>query len=169
MIPAIRTKLEEIVLKEYNSLNSKHCINGHSLNGSVVLNGMNHEKSDVNNGKRNHNFDYKISSHVQYAKLFLEKRMMNFNAFDETCDASVVLCLFGKIGSFPAALQNAANLVQRGRDIWVHYKPSEWANDDFKQRFNDMKQLVEEVGLSPSDKCKVLKDLNNYEKEGIYN
>ena len=168
LVPSIRSTLEEIVLKEYNSLTSKHHMNGHCFNGFLVPNGMNHTKSDVNNKKKCFNLHDEVSSHVEYAKLFLKKHMRDFKAFDETCDASVVLCLFGKIGSFPAALQNAANLVQKGRDIWVHYKPSEWNDDDFQERFHDMKQLVEEVGLSPSDKRKVLEDLDTCKRRGNY-
>ena len=139
-------------------------MNGHSFNDFEFP--MNYEKDDANNKKIPVNFDDKITSHIEYAKLYLEKDTMNFNAFDETCDASVVLCLLRKAGSLPAALQKAANLVQKGRNIWAHYKPSEWVDDNFKQRFNDMKQLVEEVGLSPSDKSKLLEDLNACERNG---
>ena len=143
-------------------------MNGHLLNGFAVPVGVNHTKSDANNKKKLINFNDKVTSHIEYAKLFLKKDMRDFSAFDETCDASVVLCLFGKIDSFPAALQNAANHVQKGRDIWVRYKSSEWNDDGFQDRFHDMTQLVKEVGLSPSDKCKVLEGLSTYKRRGNY-
>ena len=45
-------------------------------------------------------FNYKVKSHVDFGKLFLEIHMAKFTAFDETCDASAVLNLLGKIPIF---------------------------------------------------------------------
>ncbi len=41
-------------------------------------------------------------------------------SFNESCDASAVLNLFGRIPVFSAALRNAANVVREGRNAWGH-------------------------------------------------
>jgi hypothetical protein len=111
-------------------------------------------------------FDYKVISHVDFGKLFLQNHMAKFNAFNETCDASAVLNLFGRIPVFSAILQTVANVVREGRNAWGHCKFTEWDETNFKKRFDDMKQLVTEVGLSPADESKVLADLNDWEVKG---
>ena len=163
LVPSVLPILEKYVSDEYHLfLKSESSLHGHSKNGFTVRNGMNKKKSDViKHLKLN-----EITSPVEYAKCFLENDMMNFNAFDETCDASVVLHLFGNMDCFPVALQNTANAVQKGRNMWAHCNPNEWVDDEFKQRFHDMKQLVVQVGLPASHERKVLADLNYYEGKG---
>ena len=111
-------------------------------------------------------FDYHVGSHVDFGKLFLQNHMAKFNAFNETCDASAVLSLLGRIPVFSSALQNAANVVREARNAWGHCKFTEWDEPNFKKRFSDMKNLVKEVGLLPADESKVLTDLNDWETKG---
>ncbi len=111
-------------------------------------------------------FDYNVRSHVDFGKLFLQNHMAKFNAFNETCDASAVLSLLGRIPVFSSALQNAANVVREARNAWAHCKFTEWDEANFKKRFSDMKNLVKEVGLRPADERKVLTDLNDRETKG---
>ena len=138
-------------------------------------NGMKYENINANDLKlkpphyKNYDystFDYKVTSHVDFGKLFLQNHMAKFNAFNETCDASAVLNLFGRIPVFSAILQTVANVVREGRNAWGHCKFTEWNEANFKKRFDDMKQLVTEVGLSPADESKVLADLNDWEVKG---
>ena len=112
-------------------------------------------------------FDYKVTSHVDFGKLFLQNHMAKFNAYNETCDASAVLNLFGRIPVFSAILQTAANIVREGRNAWGHCNFTQWDEANFKTRFDDMRDLVKEVGLSPADENKVLTHLNVWEAKGI--
>ena len=112
------------------------------------------------------NFDYKVTSHVDFAKLFLQNHMAKFNAFNDSCDASAVLNLFGRIPVFSAALRNAANVVREGRNAWGHCNFTDWNKTKFSKRFDDMEQLVTELRLSPADEAKVLADLMDWKDKG---
>ena len=72
--------------------------------------------------------------------------MAKLKAFDKTCDACAVLNLLNKIPVFSGALQNAENIVKEGRNVWAHCSFAEWTKANFKTRFDEMKQLVVEVG-----------------------
>jgi hypothetical protein len=157
-------------LKEYNDLKLNHNIDVQTRNSfphpPYSSKDMHYENINANNKKLKKLFDYKVTSHVDYGKLFLQNHMAKFNAYNKTCDASAVLSLFGRIPVFSAVLQTAANVVREGRNSWGHCKFTEWDETNFKKRFDDMKQLVTEVGLSPADESKVLADLNDWEVKG---
>jgi len=53
-----------------------------------------------------------VTSHVDFAKMYVETFMAKFNAFDEHCDASAVLNLLGKVPVFSVAVQSAAGDVR---------------------------------------------------------
>jgi hypothetical protein len=92
--------------------------------------------------------------------------MAKFNSFNETCDASAVLILLGRIPVFPRPLQTSANKVREGRNAWGHCNFTEWNETNFAKRLGDMKKLVTVVGLSPADESKVLADLEYWEDKG---
>jgi hypothetical protein len=127
---------------------------------------MKYENINGNDTKSRIPFDYKITSHVDFAKLFLHNYMAKFNAFNETCDASAVLLLLGRTPVFHAALQTAANTVREGRNAWGHCNITEWNEASFTKRFDEMKQLVTGVGLSSADESKILADLKDWEDKG---
>ena len=94
--------------------------------------------------------------------------MAKFIAFDKTCDASAVLNLLGRLPVFPSALQNAANIVREGRNTWAHCNFTEWTEANFKTRFDQMKQIVREVGSLPhANVIDVLSELRDWEDKGI--
>ncbi|XP_028407380.1 uncharacterized protein LOC114530011 [Dendronephthya gigantea] len=176
VVPAIRPVLEQEILKEYNDLKLNHNIHvqtRHSfpspkyptgnamkyenINGNdTKLKAPHHKKFDYSK------FDYKVTSHIDFAKLFLQNYMAKLSAFDKTCDASAVLTLLGRIPVFSAALQNAANVVREGRNAWAHCDVTKWNESNFKKSFDDMEKLLSEVGLSPADESRVLADLNDW-------
>ena len=178
--PSIRGVLEQEITKEYEDLKLNHGIDVQTTHSFPVpkypgLKRMNYENINANHTKvkRRHpkeydysNFDYKVTSHVDFAKLFLQNHMAKFNAFNESCDASAVLNLFGRIPVFSATLQNAANVVREGRNAWGHCNFMEWNETNFTKRFDDMKQLVSQVGLSSADEAKVLADLIDWKDKG---
>ena len=182
LVPSIRPVLQQEILKEYDDLKSNHHIDVQITHNFPVPkypshNAMRYENINSNDTKLippnfkkydYSKFDYKVTSHVDFAKLFLQSYMAKFNAFDKTCDASVVLILFGKIPVFPSALQNAANVVREGRNAWAHCDFTEWTEANFKTRFDDMKQLVPEVSSLPhANVIDVLSELRDWEDKGI--
>ena len=162
---SIRPKLEQVILNEYNDLQLKHGIAGQRSHSLPVLkypkHNMKYENINGNDKKSRIPFDYKITSHVDFAKLFLHNYMAKFNAFNETCDASAVLLLLGRNPVFHAA----ANTVREGRNAWAHCNITEWNEANFTKRFDEMKQLVTGVGLSSADGSKILEDLKDWEEK----
>ena len=171
LLLSIRPVLEQEILKEYNDLKLNHNIDvqtAHSFPSPryPARIGIDYKNINGNDTKLKRHFDYKITSHVDFAKLFLQNHMAKFNAFNENCDTSAVLSLLGRIPVFPVALQNAATVVQEARNAWTHCKFTEWDEANFIKRFSDMKNLVKEVCLLPADESKVLTDLNDWETKG---
>jgi hypothetical protein len=109
-------------------------------------------------------FEYEVSSHVCFGKLFLQNNMAKFNAYNETCDASAVLNLFGRIPMFSAVLRTAAKFLGEGRNAWAHCEFTQWDEANFKKRFDDMKQFVKQLDLL--SESKVLTALNEWEDKG---
>ena len=183
LVPSVRPILEQEILKEYNDLKLNHGIHvqtTHSfpapkypkldvikyenVNGNdMKLKPPHHKKFDYST------FDYKVTSHVDLVKLFLPTHMAKLKAFDKTCDASAVLNLLNKIPVFSGALQNAANIVKEGRNVWAHCNFAEWTEANFKTRFDEMKQLVVEVGrlLPHANIPNVLSELRDWKDKGI--
>ncbi len=180
LTPSIRSILEQEILNEYEDLKLKHGIDVQTTHSFPVpkyptRNAMKYENINGNDTKLKpshfksydySNFDYKVTSHVDFAKLFLQSHMAKLNAFNESCDASAVLILFGRIPVFSAALQNAANVVRESRNAWGHCNFTDWNETNFSKRFDDMKQLVSQVGLSSADEAKVLADLMEWKDKG---
>ncbi|XP_028414763.1 LOW QUALITY PROTEIN: uncharacterized protein LOC114537853 [Dendronephthya gigantea] len=181
VVPAIRPVLEQEILNEYNDLklkNNIHVQTTHSFPSPKypTCNAMKYENINGNDTKLKaphykkfdySKFDYKVTSHVDFAMIFLLNYMAKLNAFDETCDASAVLTLLGRIPVFSAALQNAANVVRECRNAWGHCNFTKWNESKFKKSFDDMEKLLREVGLSPADESKVLADLNDWKDKGV--
>ncbi|XP_028414766.1 uncharacterized protein LOC114537856 [Dendronephthya gigantea] len=95
--------------------------------------------------------------------------MAKLNAFDETCDASAVLTLLGRIPVFSVniALQNAANVVRKDRNVWAHCDVTKWNESNFKKSFDGMRKLLKKVGLSPPNKSNALAGLNDWKYKGV--
>ena len=107
-----------------------------------------------------------MTSHVDFAKLYVENHMAKFNAFDEHCDASAVLALLGKVPVFPPAVQSAANDVRQARNAWEHCVFSDWDPLSFSQRFGEMKKLVTSMGLPSADEMYLVNELQDWETKG---
>ncbi|XP_028401109.1 uncharacterized protein LOC114524180 [Dendronephthya gigantea] len=181
VVPAIRPVLEQEILKEYNDLKLNHNIHVQTTRSFPspkypTGNAMKYENINGNDTKLKapHNkkfdyskFDYKVTSHVEFAKLLLQNYMAKLSAFDETCDASAVLILLGRIPVFSAALQNAANVARECRNTWAHCVFTEWEESNFTKSFDDMEKLLREVGLSPADESKVLAELNDWKDKDV--
>ena len=180
LIPQIRPFVEQEVDREYQRVKRRHNIHlqrRHRLRqlpSGVFLNYENINNNDVNFPKhrgeewRYNAFDCKVLSHVDFSKLFLENFMTKkYSAFDEHCDASVILSLLGSVPVFSAAIQTAAPAVRDGlRNDWAHCVFSKWDIDKFQQVFADMAALVRGLGLRKADKEKLLEKLEDWQQKG---
>ena len=174
--PKLRSFVEQEVQKEYGNLQTRYSIHTQTpsrrlkiwpiplkyenINGNDALPRLPGGKYDYSK------FDCRVTSHVDFAKLYVENHMAKFNAFDERCDASAVLTLLCKVPVFSLAEQSAAG-VRQARNAWVHSVLSDWDPLNFQQRFHEMEQLVKASGLPSADETDLLKELKVWEMEGI--
>ena len=105
LAPQLRPFVEQGVQREYGNLQISHSIHTQSSAGRLKnwptflryenING-NSAFPRLSGGKFDYAlFDCRVTSHVDFAKLYVENHMAKFNAFDEHCDASAVLTLLG--------------------------------------------------------------------------
>ena len=182
LIPQVLSFVESEVEREYGSLKTSHAVDTQSTPGRLIrwpslppkqiflkyenING--NDALPKKHGKYDYStFDYRVASHVDFAKLYVENFMAKFNAFDEHCDASAVLSLLCKVPVFSAAIQSAAGDVRQARNAWAHCAFSDWDPVKFRQSFDEMEQLVKALGLLSADEAKLLADLKDWETKGI--
>ena len=110
-----------------------------------------------------------MTSHVDFAKLYVENHMAKFNAFDEHCDASPVPALLGKVPVFSLAVQSAAGDVRQARNAWAHCAFSDWDPFSFQLRFAAMEKLIKSLGLSSADEMYLVNELKDWETKGTIN
>ena len=180
LIPQIRPFVAQEVDTKYERVKKEHNIHVprrrrlRQLPPGVFLNYENINKNDVNFAKLpgkewNYDaFDCKVLSHVDFSKLFLENFMAKkYSAFDEHCDASVILSLLGSVPVFSTAVKTAANAVKhRLRNDWAHCVFSKWDNAKFQQVFADMAALVSGLDLCKADREKLLEELKDWQQKG---
>ena len=176
LVPQLRTFIEQGVQNEYTSLVASHAIDVQTAAAPLkkwpkVLKYENINGNDVRKlvgGKFDFaNFVYKVTNHVDLAKLYLQPFMAKFNAFDEHCDASAVLLLLGGVPTFSPAVQTAAsNLRDQVRNVWAHCDFTKWDAAKFQRSFQEMDVLVRSLGLTSGDEAKLLGELHDWETKG---
>ena len=156
-------------MAEYSKLKSIYHIDvqiAHSFpTPKYTAKAMNYK--NINANEKTSTLNYNVTSAVDFAKLFLQKHMAKFSAFNETCDVSTVLNLLERVPIFSGAVQNTAYVVRESRNKWGHCNFIEWDATSFKTRFGDMENLVKELKLAKADEDEVVKDLNDWEKRGM--
>ena len=176
LIPQIRPFVEQGIKTEYNNLKASHNIHGQNTSARLrqwraqVLKYENINRNDTHpklrSGKLNYSlFDCRVKSHVDFARLYVRNQMAHFTAFDDQCDASVVLTLLGRVPVFSATVQTAAVDVRQARNDWAHCDFTKWDQTSFLRSLTDMKQLVRSMFL-PNEK-KILEELEDWETKGI--
>ncbi|XP_078384766.1 uncharacterized protein LOC144667229 isoform X2 [Oculina patagonica] len=178
LIPQIRPFVEQGINAEYNNLKTSHNIDTQSSSGRLqrwpqVLKYENINGNDghpkLPGGRLNYSlFDCKVTSHVDFARLYVQNHMAHFTAFDGHCDASAVLTLLGRVPVFSAAVQTAANHVREGRNDWAHCVFGIWDQTKFQKSFTEMEQLVRAMALSTADEGKLLGELKDWETKGTH-
>ena len=173
------TFVEQEVKKEYGNLQTRCSIHTQSTSGRLrnwptFLKYENINGNDVFPRLPGWRFDYfkfdcRVTSHVDFAKLYVENHMAKFNAFDEHCDASAVLALLGKVPVFSMAVQSAAGDVRQARNAWAHCAFSDWDRLSFQQRFAEMEKLVKSLGLPSADEIYLVNELQDWETKGTVN
>ena len=180
LIPQIRPFVEQGINTEYNKLKARHNIHGQSTSGRLkkwpatcrkVLKYENINGNDAHprlpGGRFNYSlFDCRVTSHVDFAKLYVENYMAKFTAFDDHCDASAVLSLLSGVPVFSAAVQTAARDVRMARNDWAHCVFSKWDEAKFQQSFIEMEHLVKVMALPAADEIRLLGELNDWETKG---
>ena len=176
LVTQTRSFVEREVQKEYGNLQTSCNIHTQSTSGRLKNwpTSLRYENINGNDafprlpgGRFNYSlFDCRVTSHVDFAKLYVENHMAKFNAFDEHCDASAMLTLLGKVPVFSPAVQSAAQNVREARNSWAHSVFSDWDPVNYQQRFNEMEGLVKALGLPPANERNLLGELKDWESKG---
>lgn len=176
LVAEIRPFVEQEIRKEYGDLKASKNIHTQSCTSRLQKHTVTLRYENINGndtlprkpgGKYDYPaFDYKVTSYIDFAKLYLENHMAKFNAFDEHCDASAVLTLLGKVPVFPSDVQTAAGSVRKARNAWAHCVFSNWNLVGFQRSFADMEQLVKSLGLPSANETVILGELNDWQNKG---
>ena len=178
LVPSIRPFVEQSLQAEYQSLKSSHNIHSQTPPG-ILKNHPKHLKYENINSNNSHKlspfkfdfskFDYKVSSHVDFAKLYLQPFMAKFSTFDGKCDGSAVLSLLGEVPVFSPAIQSSARTVRdHVRNEWAHCNFTDWDAVKFQGCFQEMQKLVQSLGYPAADESILLSELNDWETKGIF-
>ena len=175
LVPNVLPFVDQEVQKEYVNLKTSHNIHTQSSHSRLKNWPKFLKYENINSNDRlklpklskydYSSFDWKVTSHVDFAKLYLENYMAKFIAFDNTCDASAVLTLLNKVPVFSSAIQSAAYDVKEARNSWAHCLFNDWDEAGFQKTFLNLKQLVNVVGIS---NVGLLNDLDDWEKKGKF-
>ncbi|XP_070541956.1 uncharacterized protein [Ptychodera flava] len=137
---------------------SRSTLNYENINSNVAL-------------KKNHAaFNYNVTSHVDFAKLFLLPHMAKFSAFDDTCDASALLGLICNIqgNCFDIHLKREAGILRsRIRNPWAHCNFSDWDELKYMESFQVMNSLIAHLNLPDNEEKNKRSELTDWEKKGM--
>ena len=167
LVKGIRRHVGKQVKKEYENVKTQKGIDSQSKSGRLKKWSFDLKYKSINGNDelpKGHDLDYRVTSHVDFAKLYLEWYMAKFNAFDEHCDASAVLNLLGRVPVFSDSVKQAASDVREARNSWAHPAFGDWDSAKFNKCFDDMVQLVKVLGLSRGEH--VVNELNDWKKKG---
>ena len=174
LVPKIRPFVEQEIRKEYQKLKSSHNIhteiNDWYKKYKATLNFENinrNYKSKTPDKKYDYSkFDYRVKTHIDFGKLFVENYMAKFNAFDERCDASALFALLDKVPVFSLDVRAAAYNLNLFRNDWAHCTLSKWNQIAFWKSFDYMEELVKSLALPSADKSDILRELQDWKNKG---
>ena len=130
--------------------------------------------SDIHKGDKTM-YDYKVSSSVDLAKLYLPKYLAEFSAFDISLDMSAILRLLGEkslASIFHSSnpfiyIQSIADDVRSNvRNKTSHFNPCVWTKTFFEECFAKMENLVKSIVLPDAHEKAKLDELSTWKKEG---
>ncbi|CAC5391178.1 unnamed protein product [Mytilus coruscus] len=150
-------------------LNKYPAANRYLFNYESINNNRNVPKKKINNKWINdyQAYDYKVTSHVDLSKLFLQPSMAHYSAIDESCDLSALLGMVINISSFQPVVQSDAEKIRSDiRNPWAHCDFTEWTIAKYADSFQLMEQLVKDLGLYNREENRVLGALNTWATNG---
>ena len=172
--PQLRKYIEPLMVTYYDNFKKSNKIHTQTYPTHLKTDGpkkLNYQA--INNNQNRHggapNFDYKVTSHVDMAKLYLQTFMAKFSAFDESCDASAVLGLLCVVPNFNAVIQAKAQDVRATvRNEWAHCNFADWNEFRYLDVFQKMDELVRSLGLPKNDTDGIVDQLNDWMGKGRY-
>ena len=172
--PQLRKYIEPHMVTYYDNFKKSNKIHTQTFPTHLKTDGpkkLNYEAIN-NNKKHGRNvrlFDYKVTSHVDMAKLYLQTFMAKFSAFDESCDTSAVLGLLCVVPNFNAVIQAKAQDVRATvRNEWAHCNFADWNEFRYLDAFQKMEALVRSLGLPKNDTDGIVDELNDWMGKGTY-
>lgn len=105
---AIQTQGYSTYLQKYPATNI-YSLNYESINNNNHL--PKKKKKKRKWIKDYQSYDYKVTSHVNLSKLFLQPNMACYSGFNESCDSSALLGIVINSNSFPSSVQTDAEKV----------------------------------------------------------
>ena len=130
---------------------------------------------NINNNHLVHdvrNYNFKINSSVDLAKLYLPDYLTQFSAFDESLDMTAILRLLGCKNYMPATvfsphIQASADDVRENvRNKWGHVDVTEWTHALFNDCFDKLKTLVRSLGLTAGVEKNTMDQLDDWQSKG---
>ncbi|VDI11327.1 Hypothetical predicted protein [Mytilus galloprovincialis] len=182
--PLLRKYVDPIVSNLYSSLVASDSIhtqgyhrylknypgtNRHFLNYESINNNRSVPKKEINSKWINdyQKYDYKVTSHVDLSKLFLQPSMAHYSAIDVSCDLSALLGMVININSFQTVVQSDAEKIRSDiRNPWVHCDFTEWTATKYTESFQLMVQLVKDLKLNNREENMILGELNTWATNG---
>ncbi|XP_077863500.1 uncharacterized protein LOC144347248 [Saccoglossus kowalevskii] len=170
--PLLRKHVDTELQSVYSSIKSSHNIDQQQyprqLKTYPPKKGYSLEYKNINKNKKNNvqQYNYKITSHVDFAKLFLQTHMAKFTALDDTCDSSALLGLICNVSCFSPTLKTAAQQVRDVRNKWAHCNFTVWDGLLYSTCFSNMETLIRAMYLSTSDESEALGNLQDWESKG---
>ncbi|CAC5416526.1 unnamed protein product [Mytilus coruscus] len=180
LAPTLRKFTEPVARNLYNVTQNTHGIqtqtypnqlkkypsSGRDLNYEAINN--NHLIPRVRRQPDVGKYDYKVTSHVEFSKLFLNTFMAQYTAFNETCDLSALLGIIINIDKFPQPVQSVALKVRSDvRNQWAHCNFDEWDSLKYQTAFQLMHQLVRCLQLNTTDEADIQAELTKWETRGF--
>ena len=114
-------------------------------------------------------YDYRVASHVDFAKLYLQTHMAKFSSFDESCDPSATLGLLCEVPSLnPIIRGNARDVRTDVRNEWGHCNFAVWDEPKFLVCFQKMETLIRSLGLSKKHTDELVSEMNDWNTKGLF-
>ena len=167
LVKQIRWFVGEQIKKEYEHVKMQKGIDSQSKSGRLREWSFDLKYENINGNDElpeGQDFDYRVTSHVDFAKLYVQSYMAKFNAFDEECNSSTILQLLIRVPVFSDSVKQAANNVRQARNSWAHPAFGDWDSAKFNKCFDDMVELVKVLGLSRGKH--LVNELNDWKEKG---
>ena len=149
VVPQLQPFVDDVLHEVYNLLLPQLTSQMKTHGGHTLV------YRNINNNKQTQkaSYDYNVTSHVDFAKLFLTPTFADNLSSIRGSDTSVLtnLIVFVDDTCCPNAKFKTGNVEQTAKDLrqirnmWGHCKFSEWDNQAFDKAFNIMEMMIKEI------------------------